>query len=427
MVRRRPWTTVLVLALLLLAGSIAGVYGYAFYQWHAAEVALKQERSAEARDRLDFCLRLWPLSRSVRLHLLAARAARMTGDLAGAEAHLIRCKKLQGGATDAIQLEFLLMRVQMGEADEVKPALLTYVDNKHPETGLILRTLSGAYMHNLRFRSALDCLNRWIQEAPDEAEAYHWRGWVLERMNEREAARKDYQRAVELDPDLIAARLRLAEMYLERSNPPEALPHLERLSRQAPDRSDVKARLGQCRFLQGDLADARRLMEEAVRELPDDVVLLITLGKLELQEHRPVEAEQWLRRALKVDPTDTEAQYQLVTALQFQGRDDEAAAVLEQYKKDQELLARANQLLRDEVERPSNSPTAPYEVGALFLRTRQERLGLYWLHQALDRDPMHRPTLETLADYYEKKGDKDAAASYRKRLPKAEKAAPPRP
>ena len=64
-------------------------------------------------------------SRKARLalHLLAARAARLTADFEGAEAHLKRCLKLQQGATEATQLEFLLMRAQTGEEDVVAPAL----------------------------------------------------------------------------------------------------------------------------------------------------------------------------------------------------------------------------------------------------------------------------------------------------------------
>src|SRR5205085_4929 len=132
---------------------------------------------------------------------------------------------------------------------------------------------------------------RWIQEDPDAAEPLHWRGWVLERVNDSKSALKDYLRALELDPDLASVRLRVAEMYLEDNNPVEALPHLERLRREAPDRADVLARLGQCRFLQGDLAAARRLLEAAREKLPDDAPLLIHLAKLDLEEDRPARAE----------------------------------------------------------------------------------------------------------------------------------------
>ncbi len=415
-VRRHPRTVVLVLVLVTLAGA----YGYVLRQWHLAQAAVK-DHPAEARDRLGLCLLLWP--RSTQVHLLAARAARLTGDLEGAEAHLHRCLKLEHGATQDVQLEFLLLRVQRGQVDEVRPALLDYVMVKHPQTSLILETLARAYMQNARYQAAFGVLDRWIREVPEAAEPHHWRGWILERMLDFEGARKDYERAIELDPDLADVRLRLAELWLAKANPPGALPHLERLRRDFPDRPDVLARLGQCRLLQGQTEEARRLLEAAAPRLPHDIPLLINLAKLELQEGRPAQAEQWLRRALEEDPTDTEARYNLATTLRTQGRREEAAAALEQHEKDKARLIRATHLLRDEVDRPTTNPDALCEVGTLFLDSKQERLGLYWLHQALEYDPNHRPTHQALAAYYERKGDRDKAAAHRRRLEPPSRAA----
>jgi tetratricopeptide (TPR) repeat protein len=119
-------------------------------------------------------------------------------------------------------------------------------------------------MSRFRYGPALACLNRWISVEPDAAKPYYWRAWVLERVNDHEGAIKDSLRALDLDPGLHSIRLRLAELYLKRSNPPEAARHLEQLSRELPDRPEVMARLGQCRFLQGKHGEARRLLEAAV-------------------------------------------------------------------------------------------------------------------------------------------------------------------
>jgi tetratricopeptide (TPR) repeat protein len=416
---RRPRTPLLIL--LVLLGTGAGLYGYALHQWSVAGAVVK-DRPADAQRSLKLCLwLLWPRSTEVKLHLLAARAARLRGDFDGAEAHLQRCMKLQNGASDATQLEFLLMRVQAGQVDEVATALFNCVADKHPESPLILETIAQAYMHNHRYRPALACLNLWIKEQPESASAHHWRGWVLERLNNLAGAMKDYERALELDPGLIVLRLRVVEILLERGSVPEALPHLEHLQKQCPDRPEVLARLGQCRFAQGRHEEARRLLEAAVEQLPNDPVLLICLAKLDNLEGRPVRAERWLRRVLDADPTDTEARYQLVGSLRLQGREKEARAALVQHEKDKAQLKRANQLLKDEADYPTSGPVAPYEIGALFLRLGQRRLGLYWLHQALERDPSHQPTHRLLAEYYEKKGERDKAEAHRRRLTQAER------
>src|SRR6516165_4477271 len=106
MIRARP-KTVLVLTVLVLFGTLAGFYGYALHQWHSAQEAVKQGRPSEARQRLDFCLLVWP--KSTEVHLLAARAAWLSWNFEEADVHLQKCLKLQNGATSDIQLEFLLM------------------------------------------------------------------------------------------------------------------------------------------------------------------------------------------------------------------------------------------------------------------------------------------------------------------------------
>jgi tetratricopeptide (TPR) repeat protein len=418
-VRRRPKTTILLLTFVLLTGTGVGLYVYCLRQWEAAQVAVKKGRLEEAQRHLDLCLRVWP--RSVPVHLLAARVARFRGDFEGAEAHLNQCLKLQKGATEATQLEFLLMRVQTGEVDEVAPVLMNCVENNHPETPLILETITTAYIHNLRFGPALVYLDRWVKAEPNSTQPLYWRGWVLDRLHDRAGARKDYQQALELDPDLVAVRLRMVEMYLEESNPPDALPHLERLMKLAPDRPDVKARLGQCRFLEGKREEARRLLEAAVEEMPNDPDVLITLAKLDMQESPPRtdRAEQWLRRVLKANPTDTEAQHQLIGCLQAQNRRDEAEALAIQHEKDKAMLVRANLAMKEEVLHPaSNDAETLYEVGSFLLRSGQERQGVDWLHRALERDKGHQPTLKALAAYYERKGDRQKALAFRQQLTK---------
>src|SRR5262249_19059582 len=76
--RRHPAGTALVLALLVLAGTGVGLYAYALQEWQAAQAAVKSAELEEAQRRLDHCLWVWP--RSVPVHLLAGRAARLRGD-----------------------------------------------------------------------------------------------------------------------------------------------------------------------------------------------------------------------------------------------------------------------------------------------------------------------------------------------------------
>jgi predicted Zn-dependent protease len=414
--RRRPWLT-LALAILLLTGTALAGNWYVWHQWEEAQAALAEDRPGEARSRLAVCLLVW--ERDPEVQLLAARAARLTGDVRAAEAHLNRYRKLQGGATQEVQLEFLLLRVQTGEVEEVAPALYDCVEKGHAQAPLILETLASAYMHRHRYRPAHYCLERWIALRPGAAKPHQWMGWVMERWNHPRLAAEAYRRALALDPDLIPVRLRLAEMLLEDNRAPEAVPHLERLYRQAPDKPEVQARLGMCRFHQNKMAEARRLMEAALPHLPKDPALLIHLGKLDLQQERGAEAERRLRQALEVEPSDTEALINLASALQLQGRTDEAKATLKKHDWYKERLDRANELLKDKADSPTAKAADYAEIGTLLLEIGKERLGVYWLEQALERDPGHQPAHKVLAEHFAKKGDRERAESHRRLLREA--------
>jgi hypothetical protein len=121
------------------------------------------------------------------------------------------------------------------------------------------------------------------------------------------------------------------------------------------------------------------------------------------------------------------AQFTLVECLRRQGRQEEADAANEQYAKSKALMIRVDDILKAEAGLPSNDPSNPSEAGALLLLIGEDRQGEYWLQKALERDPWHQPTLKSLAEYYERKGEQKMAATYRRRLAHLEKDAPKPP
>lgn len=419
--RRRPLlvvrSVVAVGIVLAAAGAAAAGYaGYVRHQRRAAEAALAADRPAEARGRLDRALALWPWD--PELHRLAARAARLTGDFPAAEAHLNRCLKLSGGATEAVQIEYYLFRVQTGEIDRVASPLFAAVEAGHPDAPAILETLAKGYLQALRYKLAYGCLDRWLDLDPNAARAYMLRAFALEKLGNHKAAFADYLKALDADPDLLPARLRVAEMLLEDKKVDEARAQLDRLYRQAPDDPQVQARVGMGRFLEGRTADARRLMEAAVPHLPADPTLLITLAQLDIQQERGADAEARLRVVLKADPSDNEALHNLASALRLQGKMDEAADALREFERYKKLVDKANKLLQDVPDKEGATAADYHDLGTALLAIHRDR-GAFWLTKALDKDPGHLPTLRALAAYYEGKGEAARAREYRDRARQA--------
>ncbi len=400
-----------------------GLYGYAVWQWRGALADLASGRPADARDRLITCRAVWRWSPEVEL--AAARAARAAADFGSAEDHLNRCLKLAGGATDAIQLEFLLLRAQSGEVDDVIDPLIRAVELGHGQSAEVMFTLARVYMTRTRYTLAYACLSKLIELDPGSAKAYHWRGWVAERLNQSELAATDYRKAVDLDPSILVVRLRLVEMLLEDKRVPEATPLIERLHQEWPDRPEVSGRLGMCRLMQGDLTEARRLLESAAAGVPDDTALLLSLAKLDLQEGRGADAERRLREVARLDPTDTEARYNLAAAIRLQGRAADAEAAMREYERYKAVVDRANRLLREVVDTTAGTAADRAEVGRLLMQVGREKLGLYWLHEALAADPNQQQAHAALADHYTARGEAAQAAQHRARLrPPADSVAP---
>jgi tetratricopeptide (TPR) repeat protein len=324
--------------------------------------------------------------------------------------------QLEGGATARIQLEFTLLRVQAGEVDELATPLFKKVDEKDPDSPEILATIARAYIHRFRYKPAHACLNRWIEYQPDNPKPVQWRGWVRERLNNLQAAKADYERALELDPELNDVRLRVVELLLEGKQGPEALPHIERLSRGEPNNVRIRARLGMCRFLQGRFTEARQLMEAATLELPDDAPLLISLANLNIQEGRATEAETILRKLLALDPYDTEALFVLHAALQLQNRSAEATAALAEQKLRRTTLTRIDTLLNEFADSPTATAENFAELGTLLLQIGRAKDGQYWLKKALDKDPGCQTARRAMAEHDDSKRDRTRLQEHRQQL-----------
>ena len=200
--------------------------------------------------------------------------------------------------SDQVQLEWLLLRCQQGDVDELSPGLLASVDNHHPESAAILEALAAVYMRQTRYPEALHCLDRWVELAPDSVRTLDWRGWVHNQLDNRVQAVSDYERALELQPGLSAVRLRLAQILIENARYGDAVVHLDRL-RGAADQPGGADGPGACWMAQSRTDDARNLLDSVLASHPDDFDALVQRGKLEMDGGHFAEAEHWLKKALE--------------------------------------------------------------------------------------------------------------------------------
>jgi tetratricopeptide (TPR) repeat protein len=411
--RRRYWLVLAWTGLLLTAGFLA-VEGWALWQERSARQAMADEHLDESQKLIDRALLVRESFAST--HLLAARIDRLRGAFPDAERHLSRCEQL-GGMSDQLQLEWLLLRCQQGEVDELAPGLLAAVDHNHPDSVAILEALAAVYMRQLRYLEALHCLDSWVERAPDSVRALDWRSWVSNQLDHRAQTISDCERVLELQPARSAVRLRLAQTLVESSRPGDAVPHLERLRQEQPTNPEVLTALARCWMAQARPDDARKLFDAVLASHPDDFDALLWRGNLERENGAFSDAERFLRKALEGSPRDPEARYALYLSLQAQsGRQAEADKELAQWQQDQQARDRLTHLLRTELAAKPNDPDLAVEAAKLLLQAGEDQLGLFWLNRALSIDPPNVAARQELIAYYERTNNPAKAKELRQQL-----------
>jgi Tfp pilus assembly protein PilF len=123
-----------------------------------------------------------------------------------------------------------------------------------------------------------------------------------------------------------------------------------------------------------------------------------------------------VRAVLQTDPSDTEAFYTLYLAVQAQGRVDEAREIWKKCERAKAVLDRTHKLLRDVMDSPAARAADCAELGQLFLEINQDTRGVYWLYEALERDPTQQQAHRALAAYYERMGNTDKATLHRRQV-----------
>jgi tetratricopeptide (TPR) repeat protein len=361
-------------------------------------------------------------------HLLAARCARraefledFTGpqaDLADSFSHHLSAARDLGALPAAVALEEVLARVQHGRFSGDEGLLLERAQAGGADAPLILEALVHRHLRRLQFERALACVESLLKMQPDHALGLLWRGRILEQFKQVESGREDYEQALKAVSDFDAARYYLAESLLRSQQVTEAETHLKVLLDRGADNLLVRLAWAKCRIALSDESRGQELLDAWLAEAPTKHPRLLEAlearARLALDGGQPAKAEAFARRALQESPLDQHALFDLARSLNAQERLQEARVVeeqLEKIKQDLRIVARC----REELAKTPDNVSLRHEIGAAYLRVGRPGEALVWLNSVLERDPMHRATLQTLADYYARAGKEAAAAELRRR------------
>jgi tetratricopeptide (TPR) repeat protein len=409
------------LALLLLLSALAlGGHLWAANHYRAAREALARGDYAQAQQHLARCARVWPWGAEPRL--LQARAARLAREFDRAESYLRECEEL-GGSPERIALERDLRRVQQEDLPSAEKQLVGRVLRGDPDTILILEVLTPAFLANYRLLDAAECVNRWLEREPDRLQVWVYRAHVFDLLKNPDEVLASYRRIIQLAPDDLEARLRLAGLLTDVA-PQEAVDCFNYVRDRQGVSPALLTGLARSRLNLGQADEARQLLDVVLAEQPDNWIALSERARLAQQTESAEAAEKWFRRAAAIRPYEMNVLHGLHNCLVQAGKKREAEEVWARVVRVKADLDQISALTRQVAARP-HDPALRCEVGTILMRNGLEKEGLGWLATALEEDPRHVATHQALADYYARTGDANRAAEHRQRVAAGAAVLPP--
>jgi tetratricopeptide (TPR) repeat protein len=181
-----------------------------------------------------------------------------------------------------------------------------------------------------RMNEAIKQYERALELDPDFARAHNYLGNALVQVGRLPDAIEHYEQAVRIRPDFVHARNNLGNALAQAGRLPEAIAQFDQALRIKPDSADAHNNLAGVLVGLGRTAEAVDHYEQAIRFKPDFAeaynnlgVALIGLGKVR-------EAAANYEQAVRFKPDFAEAHYNLGVALIGLGRPGDAAGHFEQ-------------------------------------------------------------------------------------------------
>jgi tetratricopeptide (TPR) repeat protein len=400
------WGSIAAAAVLAVTAVLAYPRVEAHLHWRAAEVATRREDFESAQAHLALCIRARPEEPTYLF--AAARLARRESDLSRAQALLAQAAAA-GHPANEVRLEELLITVrQFGWRGNDTP-LLALLPDAGPNRARIHEVLARAYFRDYLLGPALEQAEAWCGEEPWSGLAWLLTGDVRLRLLRNESATDAYRTAVELNPDLLRARVGYAAGLMKGRQLAEAEEQYRAALRINPIDRDALLGLAQVLFERGDV-EARTVVGPLPAYFPGDPEVAGTAGRIALKAGEYENAERLLRVAA-AQSSDRAVLQDFQRCLVRSGKTAEAKEVdvrLDRVHKD---LGRVQELTR--VASESLDPAPRVEIAQILIRNEQWTGAVAWLNDALRCGPGYKPAHAALADCLEAVGRVKEAAYHR--------------
>jgi tetratricopeptide (TPR) repeat protein len=157
------------------------------------------------------------------------------------------------------------------------------------------------------------------------------KGQEADSAGKRDDAIRHYEKAVGIAPDFYLAHNNLGSDYLSKSDFGAARKEFEKVVELNQSDAAAYFNLSNVCMVSDRLADARQYLDEGMRRQPDSAFGQFLAGSLDLRLGKLSQAESALHRAIQIDPHMVQARLQLVNLLLKQGRRQDAVSQLRDF------------------------------------------------------------------------------------------------
>ena len=232
----------------------------------------------------------------------------LNGDYPQAELVLTRALKLRPESSETL---YLLAQTRMNESRPLDALdLLVRAHKIAPNNPDIILLMAQISISQKYFEDAIPLLEKGLQIAPQRTDLRDALGESYYKSDKIDKAIVEFKKLIEVEPTARAyAFLGLSHTYLGRFD--EAKQDFQNGLKLDPQNSFCLFHLGYIAKLQGDTASADATFQKVLRSNPDFPDALLELANLRIESKRFSEAEELLRRYVRVSHNPATGYYKL--------------------------------------------------------------------------------------------------------------------
>ncbi len=401
-----------------------------FVEYLSAVIAFQNKELQKAEDSLIKVLNVAP--NHPQSLLLMGSVAYAQGKYESAEKNLSRYLGMAAGhlpATKLLAAARMKLKLPAKAVEILEIAASTAQDDPQ-----FLALLGSAYIQNRQLDKGTEALEKAAKLAPNVAAIQTQLALGHLASGKMDQAIGNLENAVELDQGIVQADVMLVMAQVQGKKYDLAIKTAEKLSAKMPDSPMPYNLMGAAFKAKGDLKNARKQWQLALKKKPDYATAAINLAKLEQEKGDNKAAERHYLKLLDSAPGNL---YALIGLAQLseKGRDFDAMRRWLEKARDQNpkalqpaiMLARYNlaknnpmkalELMRDAYSRNSDNPLALYELGKVQLAAGQNSNAIHSFQKLQDK-AKNNPELYFLLGrgYLAEKNEAEAVKAWEKAL-----------